>query len=62
MAAMIGINGAIFAAPTTDDTPSTVYYKTHDSSLSKAEWQIYMPEGEDVIGKTIAKHRTRGKV
>ena len=59
---MIGINGAIFAAPTIDENPSTVYYKTHDSSLSKSEWQIYLPGGEDVIGKDITYHRTHGRI
>lgn len=53
--AYLGINGAIFAAPAIDDNPSTVYYKTHDSSLSKSEWQIYLPEGEDVIGVALTK-------
>ncbi|KAF9142463.1 hypothetical protein BG015_000851 [Linnemannia schmuckeri] len=53
--AYLGINGAIFAAPTIDENPSTVYYKTHDSSLSKSEWQIYLPEGEDVTGIALTK-------
>ncbi|KAF9934592.1 hypothetical protein FBU30_001356 [Linnemannia zychae] len=46
--AYLGANGALFAARATDDNPSTVYYKTHDSSLSKSEWRIYLPPGEDV--------------
>ncbi|KAG0380187.1 hypothetical protein BGX24_009701 [Mortierella sp. AD032] len=46
--AYLGTNGAIFAAPSYGDTRSTVFYKTHESSLSKSEWQIYLPPGEDV--------------
>ncbi|KAF9129281.1 hypothetical protein BGW39_004292 [Mortierella sp. 14UC] len=46
--AYLGINGAIFAAPSYGEIRSTVFYKTHDSSLSKSEWQIDMPPGEDV--------------
>ncbi|KAF9095388.1 hypothetical protein BGX29_009064 [Mortierella sp. GBA35] len=46
--AYLGKNGAIFASPAVDDTPSTIYFKTHESSLAKFEWQSYLPEGEDV--------------
>ncbi|KAG0281700.1 hypothetical protein BGZ95_000040 [Linnemannia exigua] len=49
--AYLGTNGAIFAAPSYGETRSTVFYKTHESSLSKSEWQIYLPPGEDVTGK-----------
>ncbi|KAF9194749.1 hypothetical protein BGZ51_007978 [Haplosporangium sp. Z 767] len=46
--ACLGTSGALFAAISIDDSPSTVFYKTYDSWATKSEWQVYLPEGEDV--------------
>ncbi|KAG0000372.1 hypothetical protein BGZ80_010757 [Entomortierella chlamydospora] len=45
--ACLGLTGALFAAASAGETPSTVFYKTYDSWVTKSEWQISLPEGED---------------
>ncbi|KAF9576938.1 hypothetical protein EC968_000063 [Mortierella alpina] len=46
--ACLGISGALFAAISVDDNPSTVFFKTYDSWATKSEWQVYLPVGEEV--------------
>ncbi|KAF9990738.1 hypothetical protein BGZ75_000124 [Mortierella antarctica] len=46
--ACLGISGALFAAVSVDDNPSTVFFKTYDSWATKSEWQVYLPVGEEV--------------
>ncbi|ORZ26584.1 WD40-repeat-containing domain protein [Lobosporangium transversale] len=46
--ACLGMTGALFAAPERAETPSTVFFRTYDSWATKSEWQIFLPEGEDV--------------
>ncbi|KAF9996747.1 hypothetical protein BGZ65_007672, partial [Modicella reniformis] len=48
--ACLGMTGTLFAAVASDGNPSTVFYKTYDSWATKSEWQVYLPEGEDVTG------------
>ncbi|KAF9942582.1 hypothetical protein BGZ67_000806 [Mortierella alpina] len=46
--ACLGTSGALFAAVSVDDNPSTVFFKTYDSWATKSEWQVYLPVGEEV--------------
>ncbi|KAI1316668.1 hypothetical protein EDD11_009624 [Mortierella claussenii] len=46
--ACLGRTGTLFAAPSKADNASTVFFKTYDSWATKSEWQVYLPEGEDV--------------
>lgn len=48
----LGKIGAFFAAKAADGNPATVHYKMHEYLGSKFEWQNYLPEGEDVTGKS----------
>ncbi|GJJ69992.1 chromosome transmission fidelity protein 4 [Entomortierella parvispora] len=51
--ACLGMNGALFAAASSDGNPSTVFYKTSDSWATKSEWQIYLPDGEDATSVAL---------
>ncbi|KAK3818541.1 MAG: hypothetical protein J3Q66DRAFT_368629 [Benniella sp.] len=46
--ACLGLSGTLFAAVAKDGNPSTVFYKTYDSWATKSEWQVYLPDGENV--------------
>ncbi|KAF9198016.1 hypothetical protein BGZ49_001301 [Haplosporangium sp. Z 27] len=45
--ACLGLTGTLFASAAVDGDPSTVFYKTYDSWITKSEWQISLPEGEE---------------
>ncbi|KAF9353906.1 hypothetical protein BGX34_011298, partial [Mortierella sp. NVP85] len=46
--ACLGLTGTLFAAVAKDGNLSTVFYKTYDSWATKSEWQVYLPDGENV--------------
>ncbi|KAK3818557.1 MAG: hypothetical protein J3Q66DRAFT_439624 [Benniella sp.] len=45
---LAGLTGTLFAAVTIGGNPSTLSCKTYDSWATTSEWQVYLPDGENV--------------
>lgn len=43
----VGEQGIVYAAPSQDGQPSTVYYRPYDSWASSSEWTMNLLAGED---------------
>jgi chromosome transmission fidelity protein 4 len=44
-----GEQGVVFAAPSEDESPSTVYYRPYDSWASQSDWTVSLLPGEDAV-------------
>lgn len=51
--ASLGDRGALFAAKSSGDSPSVIYYKPFQSWTTASEWQFNLPQGEEVQAVTV---------
>ncbi|RMZ89995.1 hypothetical protein DV736_g2783, partial [Chaetothyriales sp. CBS 134916] len=52
--ACLNEHGTLFASPSRGDDPSMVSYRPHETWTNRSDWQINLPEGEDVTSIALS--------
>ncbi|KAI9885305.1 MAG: mitochondrial escape protein 2 [Watsoniomyces obsoletus] len=52
--ACLNDTGTLFSCPPSDEHPSMIFYRPHETWTSRADWRTQLPEGEHVIAMSLS--------